>query len=101
MENNFYPGQRLVCVDDKNVPSEFPALKEGDFYTSAGMSARGRVMIKEFLSPGGQTYYGYYTHRFRPVQESFEDKTEEIAAGYNEVMEVPAVPVRELVENNN
>jgi hypothetical protein len=95
----FNKGQRVVCVDAKDIETGHPNLTEGDFYTVAGYSSCGDVQIMERPSPSGECY-GYYQRRFAPITEQYEDITAEIAAGVSQTKEVPDVKEIKQPVNN-
>lgn len=70
---NFFVGQRVVCVDDRNRGTKAdPRLVRGGIYHIARVTAEGRGVWVEEL-PEHPSYLGYHADRFRPIIERKTD----------------------------
>lgn len=85
---------KLICVDDKNMPEDFPKDKwvtEGEFYTleDAFLSLGGvpAVTLQEF-DLSGEKYSCYRASRFEQVKEA---TTEELSKELESILQEEAV----------
>lgn len=67
----FRVGQKVVCVDDSGYRK---IIHKGDVYTVIGLAPGGFIdMIEIDCEPDALGNSGFYSRRFRPVQERKTD----------------------------
>lgn len=93
----FKPGQKVVCVDDKQRHYGRPVgdLKKGEIYTVNSVDSFGDVLLEEIKAPNTGHYYG---DRFKPINPAKYDIADNIAIVKEIVEERIDVKITEPVE---
>lgn len=70
----FKVGQKIVCINDSNLPMQTLVLNE--IYTIESFKDNGGLLLKDAYNGakfGAPYFYGYRPDRFRPLDESFAE----------------------------